>query len=335
MKWYENAAEHADVVLSTRVRLARNLKDYPFPARLNEKGKDEVNAVVKEALLCGERAQEFDYVPMRSLSHTQCVSLAEKHLISPEFASDSAGRALILSKDEDVSIMLCEEDHVRVQVIYPGLSLEAAYEKANAIDEALSQKVSIAFDERLGYLTQCPTNLGTGLRASVMLHLPALARSGAMPRLANTVAKLGLILRGAYGEGSKPVGDLYQLSNQVTLGISETAAIRNLASIANQIITQEKSAREALLKDDVFIDRIWRAFGILNSAHMLSCNEFMDLVSLVRIGAAEGVLDIPVQTLTRLLVEMQPATLNTAQGRSCTAAERDVLRARAVKDALR
>ncbi len=335
MKWYENNAEHADIVLSTRVRLARNLKDYPFPSRLNEAGKNKVNAVVRDALLTGKRAKTFDYVEMRTLSHTQCVSLAEKHLISPEFASDSEGRALILSKDEDVSIMLCEEDHVRVQVIYPGLSLEAAYETANELDEALSRKVEIAFDPRLGYLTQCPTNLGTGLRASVMLHLPALSRSGAMQRLANTVAKLGLILRGAYGEGSKPVGDIYQLSNQVTLGISEQAAIKNLESIANQIIAQEKSAREALLKDDVFIDRIWRAWGILQSAHMLSCAEFMELGSLVRIGAAEGVLDIPVQTLTRLLVETQPATLNCAQGRSCTPAERDVLRARAVKEALR
>ena len=335
MKWYENTAKLADIVLSTRVRLARNLKDYPFPSRLTEAGKDEVNAVVKDALLCGDAAKDFDYVQMRALSKTQCVSLAEKHLISPEFASDSAGRALILSKDEDVSIMLCEEDHVRVQVIYPGLSLEEAYDKANAIDESLSAKVAIAFDERLGYLTQCPTNLGTGLRASVMLHLPALARGGAMQRLSNTVAKLGLILRGAYGEGSKSVGDIYQLSNQVTLGISEQAAIKNLESIANQIVAQEKAAREALLKDDVFIDRIWRAYGILQSAHMLSASEFMELASLVRIGAAEGVLDVPVQTLTRLLVEMQPATLNCAQGRACTAAERDVLRAKAVKEALR
>ena len=247
MKWYENSAAHADVVLSTRVRIARNLKDYPFPARLNEAGKNEVNALVRDALLTGDAAKDYDYVAMNTLSQTQCVSLAEKHLISPEFASDSAGRALILSKDEDVSIMLCEEDHVRVQVIYPGLSLQEAYDKANEIDETLAAKLSIAFDPRLGYLTQCPTNLGTGLRASVMLHLPALARGGAMPRLANTVAKLGLILRGAYGEGSKPIGDIYQLSNQVTLGISEQAAIRNLESIAGQIIAQETAARETLL----------------------------------------------------------------------------------------
>jgi hypothetical protein len=154
--------------------------------------------------------------------------------------------------------MLCEEDHVRVQVIYPGLSLEDAYRKADELDEALSSKLAIAFDPRLGYLTQCPTNLGTGLRASVMLHLPALSHAGLMPRLSSTIAKLGLTLRGTFGEGSKIVGELYQLSNQVTLGISEQAAIQNLAAIARQIMEQETAARETLRTDNVFIDRIYR-----------------------------------------------------------------------------
>ena len=212
MKWYDNTAEHADIVLSTRVRLARNLKDYPFPARLNEKGKEAVCAAVRDALLTGDRAGDYDYVPMRTLSHTRAVSLAEKHLISPEFASDSAGRALILSKEEDVSIMLCEEDHVRVQVIYPGLSLEDAYRKADELDEALSSKLAIAFDPRLGYLTQCPTNLGTGLRASVMLHLPALDMTGAVHRIGANLSKLGLTIRGLYSESTKPVGAFFQLS---------------------------------------------------------------------------------------------------------------------------
>lgn len=334
MKWYSNSADNSDIVLSTRIRLARNLRDYPFPARLDSESRKEVNSLVKDALMNDENKDEFDYIEMSSLTASQAVSLAEKHLISPEFASNSNGRALILSKDEDVSIMLCEEDHVRIQIIYPGLSLDSAFQKAEEFDGMLEKSTAIAFDEKLGYLTQCPTNLGTGLRASVMLHLPAIAKTGAMPRLASTVAKLGLTLRGAYGEGSQPVGDIFQLSNQVTLGISEEAAIRNLNSIALQITQQEKQAREALLKDDVFIDRIWRAYGILKSAHMLSCSEFTDLVSLVRLGAAQGILDIPLETLSRLLVEMQPATINASQNRSCTSAERDVIRAKAVKEAL-
>lgn len=334
MKWYENTASNGDIVLSTRIRLARNLKDFPFPARLSAQEKEKVNAIVKDALLTDKNSDGFDYIEMKDLSSVEAVSLAEKHLISPEFASESAGRALILSKDEDVSIMLGEEDHVRIQVIYPGLAMDEAYAKALEFDTALEKSVAIAFDERLGYLTQCPTNLGTGLRASVMLHLPALSGSGAMRRLASTIAKLGLTIRGAYGEGSRPVGDIFQLSNQVTLGISEQAALQNLNAIALQVVAQEKNARAALLKDDAFIDRIWRAYGILKSAHMLSCSEFTDLASLVRLGTAEGVLDLSLPVLNRLLVEMQPATINVAEGRRCTAAERDVIRARKVKEAL-
>jgi len=333
MKWYTNNANESDIVLSTRVRLARNFKDYPFPARLDSNERKKVNELVKDIIIKPE-STSLKYIEMSDLSSYQAVSLAEKHLVSPEFASDSTGRALILSDDEDVSIMLCEEDHVRIQVIYPGLSLDEAYEKASEFDAMLDKEADIAFDERIGYLTQCPTNLGTGMRASVMLHLPALGRSSAMSRLATTVAKLGLTLRGAYGEGSEPIGDIYQLSNQVTLGISEKAAIQNLKSITQQIVTQEKQAREALLKDDMFIDKIWRAYGILRSAHMISCNEFTQLVSLVRLGASAGLIDIPTSTLSRLFVEMQPATINASAEKAYTASQRDVIRAKAIKEAL-
>ncbi len=322
------------IVLSTRIRLARNLKDYPFPARLSAEEKMQVNDTVIAALKNGGATDDLRRIDMSALSDSEAVSLAERHLISPEFASNAEGRVLLLSGDETVSIMLCEEDHVRIQVIEPGLALEKAYAKADALDEALSRGVCVAFDEKLGYLTQCPTNLGTALRASVMLHLPALSRAGLMPRLSSTIAKLGLTLRGTYGEGSKPAGDLFQLSNQVTLGISEQAAIQNLAAIARQIIEQEVQAREALRQDNVFIDKIWRARGILGSAYMLSCSECTELLSLVRLGAALGILDIPPETLNRLLSEIQPATINVAAGRVCPPAQRDVIRAQKVKEAL-
>ena len=321
------------IVLSTRIRLARNLKDHPFPARLSAAEKSEVNAVVRDALLDGGNSG-LRYLEMKDLSAIEAVSLAEKHLISPEFASDAQGRALLLSEDETVSIMLCEEDHVRIQVIEPGLSLETALGKANALDEALSSRVSIAFDEKLGYLTQCPTNLGTALRASVMLHLPALSRAGLMPRLSSTIAKLGLTLRGTYGEGSKPVGEIFQLSNQVTLGISEQAAIQNLESIAKQIMQQEAQARQSLKNDSLFVDKIYRAYGILTSAYMLSCSECTDLLSLVRLGASLEILDIPMEALNRLLTQIQPATLQADAGRTCSPAERDVMRAQKVKETL-
>lgn len=333
MKWYTNSANQSDIVLSTRVRLARNLEEYPFPNRLNKAEREKINGLVKDIFI-GENSG-LKYIPMPSLTSYQAVSLAEKHLISPEFASDSTGRALILSDDEDVSIMLCEEDHVRIQVIYPGLTLDEAYSKAAELDEQLSSKVKIAFDERIGYLTQCPTNLGTGMRASVMLHLPALTKSAAMSRLASTVAKLGMILRGTYGEGSAAVGDIYQLSNQVTLGISEKAAIDNLKSITQQIIEQERQARLALIKDEAFVDEIWRAYGIIKNARMISCNEFCSLVSLVRLGAAQGLINIPLETLSRLLIEMQPATINANAQKVYPSQQRDVIRATQIREQLK
>lgn len=334
MKWYSNKGEHSDVVLSTRIRLARNLKDYPFPSCLNTAEKEKVNELLKDIFLSSNAGKDLKFTEMSSLPSVKAVSLAEKHLISPEFASDTAGRALLISEDEDVSIMLCEEDHARIQVILPGLALESAYEKALEFDKALEEKAAIAFDERLGYLTQCPTNLGTGMRASAMLHLPALAKTGMIPRLAATVAKLGLTLRGSYGDTNRAVGDLFQLSNQVTLGISEKAAVQNLNAIALQIAQQENQARASLLKDDTFIDRIWRAYGILNSAHMISCDEFCDLLSYVRLAAARGLVDVPLETLNRLFVEMQPATINADNDSAFSSRERDVFRAKKVKEAL-
>lgn len=333
MNWYKNTGNQSEVVLSTRIRLARNLRDWPFPERLDSQTKKKICLLAKDALIT-EDDKELQYIDMNELTSYQAVSLAEKHLISPEFASDSVGRALILSEDEDVSIMLCEEDHIRIQVIYPGLCLEEAYEKAQVFDKKIESAYDVAFDERLGYLTQCPTNLGTGMRASVMLHLPALSSNGAVSRLASTVAKLGLTLRGSYGEGSEPMGNLYQLSNQVTLGISDEAAIKNLQSITAQIVQQEMQAREILLKDNRVIDKIHRAYGILRTAYVLSGSEFTSLISLVRLGAVGGLIDVPLEKLGRLLVEMQPATINTAESRACTSAERDVIRAQKVREAL-
>lgn len=333
MKWYTNQGNESQIVLSTRVRLARNLKDYPFPARLDSEERTKVCQKVRDVLQKDD-ADGLEYIEMKDLTSYQAVSLAEKHLISPEFASDSTGRALLLSKEEDISVMLCEEDHIRLQVIYPGLCLEDAYKKAAQLDDKLDSALEIAFDERIGYLTQCPTNLGTGMRASVMLHLPALRASSMVSRLASTVSKLGLTLRGAYGEGSEPVGDIYQLSNQVTLGISEEAAIKNLQSITAQIVKQEQQAREQLLKDNGVIDKIYRAYGLLRSAHMLSCNEFTSLISLVRLGACAGLIDVKLETLTRLLVQMQPATLNVESGKANNAQQRDLLRAQKVREAL-
>ena len=220
-------------VISTRVRLARNLKDYPFPCRLSEQGRKKVIEKVTSAIRDSNSsiASDFNLIKLDDLTEAQGVSLVERHLVSPEFISETEGRALLLSKDESMSIMINEEDHIRLQVITDGLSLEQAYDTADKLDTLLDENLEFAFDDKLGYLTQCPTNLGTGMRASVMLHLPALEKSRTIGRIAGNLSKLGLTIRGAYGEGSEPSGSLYQLSNQVTLGISEKAAIENLENI--------------------------------------------------------------------------------------------------------
>ena len=237
-KWYVDKGEQGDIVLSTRVRLARNLEEFPFPCRLDTASRIKVNEKVRDTLLSCVPELGLHYVTMDSLSREQAISLAERHLISPEFASVREGRALMLTEDETVGIMLCEEDHIRVQVMKAGLALMDCYVLADKIDSALDKKLNFAFDESLGYLTQCPTNLGTAMRASVMLHLPALRRSGQLAVLSSTISKLGLTLRGAYGEGRESRGDIYQLSNQITLGITEQAAIENLQSITRQLVTQ-------------------------------------------------------------------------------------------------
>lgn len=333
MNWYKNKGNEGDIVLSTRVRLARNLTEYPFPGRLDESQKKDIANLVNN-ILSQEKTFDLDFIDMSALSPAETVSLAEKHLISPEFACDTLGRSLLLSKDEDISIMICEEDHIRIQTVYPGLSLSEAFETALKIDEILENEISYAFDENLGYLTQCPTNIGTALRASVMLHLPALSKKGAMQRLSTTVAKLGLTLRGSYGEGSEISGDIYQLSNQVTLGISEEAAITNLNSIAMQIIAQEKQTRALLVKDEDYLDRIYRAYGILKSAYKLTSKELMNLISYVRVGVSEGILDIPTEKLRSLTVLLQPATLNASSGKILTQTERDILRSQKVREEL-
>lgn len=330
-KWYIGTGEQSDVVISTRIRLARNLEDYPFPCKLSTKARIELDRLVREAIA---RRESLRYIEMKTLTQPQIVSLAERHLISPEFASSCDGRALLLSDSEEVSIMLCEEDHIRLQVMQTGLALEKAWGIADRIDTELNEKLKFAFDEQLGYLTQCPANLGTGMRASVILHLPALTVCRRVGALASTVSKLGLTVRGAYGGGAAATGDLYQLSNQVTLGISEKAAIDNLKTITLQLAAQERAARLDLIKNIEAQDEIYRAYGLLKSARLLSTKEFMPLISKVRLGAVSGLLDLKPETLNELMISMQPATVNAAAGKNLGSRERDIERARTVRERL-
>lgn len=323
-----------DVVISTRIRLARNLKDYPFPCKLNSQGREKVIEKVRDAVKKSNSpvASDFSFIRMSELSSSQSVSLVEKRLVSPEFISETDGRALLISKDECFSIMINEEDHIRLQVITKGLSLEQAYDTADKLDTLLDENLDFAFDEKLGYLTQCPTNLGTGMRASVMLHLPALEKSRAINRIAGNLSKLGLTIRGAHGEGTEPKGALYQLSNQVTLGISEKAAIENLKNITEQLIAQENQARERLCSSIDIQDAISRSLGILRSALVISHDEALKLLSNVRLGiVSKQITDVSTETIDRLMLAVEPATLTVTLNKNLSAHDRDIERAKLIR----
>lgn len=332
-RWYLGVGEQSDIIVSTRIRLARNLNEYPFPNKLNTKSRTALNNIIKDAV---ESDNKFDlrFVEMKSLARFEAASMAERHIISPEFASDADGRALLISKDEDICIMLNEEDHIRIQIMKSGFALDEAYQVADEIDDLLGSKLEYAFDERIGYLTQCPTNLGTGMRASVMLHLPALTMNGQIHKLINTISKLGLTFRGAFGEGSKATGDMYQLSNQITLGISEEFAIRNLKAITLQLCANERAAREELLKSIDTEDAIYRAYGTLKWARLLSTKELMDNLSLVRLGSVAGKISVPIETLNELMISMQPASINVMAAQKLDEKERDTIRATKVRNRL-
>lgn len=327
----------SEVVISTRVRLARNLKDYPFPCRLGAQGKEKVIESVRDALINGNSAiaGDFKYIKMSNLDQRQSISLVEKRLVSPEFISDAEGRGLLLSSDESLSLMLNEEDHIRLQVIKKGLALEEAYDIADKLDTLLDERLDFAYDEKLGYLTQCPTNLGTGMRASVMLHLPALEKSKAIGRIGGNLSKLGLTIRGAHGEGTEPKGALYQLSNQVTLGISEKAAIENLKNITMQLAAQEEQARKRLCSSIEIQDTIARSLGILRSALVISHDEALKLLSNVRLGIVSGqITDVAAEQIDELMTAVEPATLSVSLGKSLSPHDRDIERAKLLREKL-
>ncbi len=319
-------------VVSTRIRLARNLKDFPFPVRMSDAQKKQLCNMVTEVV---KSIMDFDRIDMENLTKTQAVSLVEQHLISPEFISSPVGRTLLLSKDRSVSIMLNEEDHIRLQVIKEGLCLTQAYDFADELDTKLSQNLNFAFSKKLGYLTQCPTNLGTGMRASVMLHLPALQKSRAVSRIGSNLSKLGLTIRGIYGESSEPSGALYQLSNQVSLGISEHSAIDNLSNIATQLVNQEQNARERILSDIEIVDTICRSLGILKTARLINHNEAMNLLSNVRLGVSSELIDsISVKDIDKLICEIQPANILERFGAELSVQQRDIKRADYLREKL-
>ncbi len=329
--WYSDKAAQDGVAVSTRIRLARNLSGIPFPSVMTleqrEDLKQRVKTAVKESNLFP--IQSLKYIDMADIPDGEIKAMVERHIISPEFAKFKEGRAIIISEDESICIMVGEEDHIRIQVILSELQLEKAYEIARQLDDALNSSLHFAFDGELGYLTECPTNLGTGLRASVMLHLPLTESQGQLALISEAVSKVGFTVRGLYGEGSKSSASLYQISNQITLGISEKNAIENLSAITAQLIEKETEAEGSL--SPIFIeDKVFRALGTLQSCRILETKELINLISLIRLGIRMGIIKEDYRP-TQILISAQPNTLMQRYG-VLAPEDRDIKRAELVRE---
>ena len=321
-------------MISSRIRLARNIKGIPFTGRMTVEQKNAVCTKVKE-VASAIPGYKFDYIDMENVTAIQAGSMVEEHLISVEFANNREGEGLLLDRKHNVSVMINEEDHLRIQVLGRGEKLATLYETASEIDDALDEKLHFAFSEKLGYLTHCPTNLGTGLRASVMMHLPALHESGLINKIINTVSQVGLTVRGMYGEGSEPAGCVYQVSNQITLGISEKDTIERLEDIVRQIARNEAALREKMLENISIEDRVFRSYGIAREARIMSSQEFMKLMSDIRLGIEGGLLNLDTKVLDELCIKVQPYTLMLYGGEGMEIRQRDIKRAEIVRDKLK
>lgn len=334
MSWYHSVGKSADTVISTRVRLARNINGYPFASKLNATSAGEIIEKVSAPL----ESAGFRKINFADVSPVMATSYVERHYVSPEFANLESPHALLLQEQIGVAVMVCEEDHLRIQSILPGLALEEAYQNAQKTEQRLDEDFDFAYSEELGYLTHCPTNLGTGMRASVMMFLPALTQGGYMSSLAAQLSKIGLTVRGLFGEGSGAAGSMYQISNQITLGISEEETLTKLEEAIKQITEKEHQLRKGITDDtlDRLTDRILRSEGLLKYAYMLSSSEFIKLFSDVRFGIALGIVnDITYEQLGELLVETMPATLTlSSESTPKSESARDKLRAQKIKSTL-
>ncbi|MCY0869318.1 MAG: protein arginine kinase [Firmicutes bacterium] len=338
-RWLEADGNESDIVMSSRVRVARNLEDMAFPMLLPERDQAALRERVEQTAQ-GARAQAvtaFEVLRMAELSPIQKQVLVEGHLISPAL-TDSAGGAVLVGADKQVSVLVNEEDHLRIQCLLPGFDLESARKLTEAVDDAFEQELDFAFDERLGYLTACPTNVGTGMRASVMLHLPALVLTGQIGRILSAVAHVGLTVRGIYGEGSDALGNLFQVSNQMTLGHSEEEIVAHLQGVVRQLIEQERAARAHIMQHDAVSleDRVCRSFGILAFARQIDSREALSRLSDVRLGIDMDIIKgVSPGALKQLLVATQPGFLQTHYGQEMSPAMRDVHRASLIRERLR
>ena len=336
-EWLKGTGPNSDIVISSRIRLARNISGIPFPHRANKAQSQGVLSAVKDAVGKVDALKKAAVLEMQDMDSVDKLLLVERHLMSYEHAKVTDSKAVVVDPDEVVSIMINEEDHLRIQVMQSGFNLFETFNIVNKLDDALSEHLDFAFLSDLGYLTACPTNTGTGMRGSVMLHLPALVMTRQINRILAAITKLSFTTRGLYGEGTEASGNFFQISNQMALGHPEEEIMNNINGLIRQIIEQEEQGRQALVAQarSMLEDRIHRSLGTLESAHIITSQETIDLLSMLRLGCDLGIIkDITRRTINELFILTQPAHLQKIKNKKLTSQERDAERAQIVRDKL-
>src|SRR5881296_2528550 len=337
-EWLRGEGPHHQIVISSRVRLARNLRNRAFPGWAKKAERTAILELIKPYVEDLPEMQDSFSELLQDLSALEKQVLVERHLISREHAAKSVGSAIVMNRRQTLSVMINEEDHLRMQSIRSGLQLKQAFRLVDKIDSALEEKLQFAYDPRLGYLTACPTNVGTGMRASAMLHLPGLVLSELINQVIQAVSKIGLAVRGLYGEGTEAMGNLFQISNQTTLGEKEDEIINRLSKVIETIIEKEHDARQILLqkKPNTLCDQIGRAYGVLTYAHAMASKEALNLLSIIKLGADLGAFPEERRfSIDELFIETQPAHLQKSSQQKLNAEERDHLRAQIIRERLK
>jgi protein arginine kinase len=336
LSWYASEGPDNDIVISSRVRLARNLKDYAFPVVMKDSERKSVLENIRKVLMSRSDPAIADmlYVNISELTPVDREAMVERHLISPELAQGKEYSAAFVNHEESISVMVNEEDHLRIQCIFPGLQMNAALELCEKIEDLIGKSVEYAFRNDYGYLTCCPTNVGTGMRASAMMHLPALTLTGYIGTLLETCSKIGITIRGLHGEHSGASGNIYQVSNQISLGQAEENIAENVNGIVTQIMERERAVEAELYRNGKLMveDRIFRSYGLFSNARIISTEESLRLLSDIRAGVNLGIIkDISLKCLNELMLSVQPATLQRIEGRPLDPDERDVKRAEIIR----
>lgn len=339
-KWLEGNEAESDIVISSRIRLARNIEHINFPQMISDSQAQDIVHQINNAVINSNTvlSRDFTLNKVDKIAPIDRKILVEKHIISPSLIEHPSRSAFLLRNDEKVTIMINEEDHIRIQVLLPGLNLEAGWDLCSKIDDVLEENIKYAFDEQFGYLTSCPTNVGTGLRASVMIHLPGLVLTGYINKVLQAVSQIGITVRGLYGEGTEAMGNIFQISNQTTLGETEEEIIQKLRNVVLQIMYKERESREKLLsgsKTEVE-DRIYRSLGLLQNARIMTSKESMKLLSDVRMGVEMGIIkDIKPREINQLMIITQPANIQKYAHSDLTTQERDIKRADLIREKLK